>query len=198
MIDNFLNGKSTIIKLIIRTFAEIILKSIYMKNFILSLSVLAVMILLSNCGGKDSKLFVEIPDSNFKGYLLENFDSNKDGRISLSEAKKVKEMDCSGRNIKELTGIEKFENLERLICSNNQLDELDVCYNKKISWLDCRNNGDELVVYFAMSSPLSNKNFQKQAGNMDPELAVKLGNPIDVNKCAFTEGKTNFMISFVH
>ena len=169
-----------------------------MKNFILSMSVLAVMIFLSNCTGKDSKLFVEIPDPNFMSYLLENFDTNKDGLISLSEAKKVKEIDCSNRNISDLTGIEKFENLERLICSNNQLNELDVRYNKKLNWLNCRNNAEELTVYFAMSSPLSNKNFQKHQTDMSPEVAVNLGNPIDVNKCIFDVGKTNFVISFVH
>ena len=169
-----------------------------MKNFILSLSVLTAVVLLSNCTGKDSKTFIEIPDANFKACLLDNFDSNKDGMISLSEVKKVKEIDCSNRNIKDLTGIEKFENLERLICSNNQLYEVDVRENKKLNWLDCRNNAGELNVYFAMSSPLSNKNFQKQGGDINPEAAVGLGNPIDVNKCKFDEGKTNFVISFVH
>jgi len=95
--------------------------------------VLWAMILLSNCSGIDSKVF----------------DTNNDGMISVLKAKTVKEIDCSNRNIKDLTGIEKFENLERLICSNN------------------------------------------------PEVAAGLGNPIDVNKCKFDEGKTNFIVSFV-
>ena len=167
-----------------------------MKNFILSLSVLSVVIFLSNCTDKDSKQFVDISDMNFKSYLLESFDTNKDGRISLSEAKAVKEIDCSNRNIKDLTGIEKFENLERLICSDNQLDELDLIYNTKLNWLDCRNNVYGLKVNFAKSSPISNKDFQKPIEDMSPEIAANLGNPIDVNKCLFDEGKTDFVIWF--
>ena len=164
-----------------------------MKNFILLLKVLTVVILLSNCAE-----YVEIPDAGFKAYLLENFDTGKDGRISLSEAKKVKEIDCSNRNIKDLTGIEKFENLERLICSNNRLEELDLMYNKKLNWLDCRNNADKLTVNFAKSSPISNQNFQKPSEDMSPEVAVNLGYPIDVNKCMFDKDNTAFVIWFNH
>jgi len=167
-----------------------------MKNFILAISVLSVMILLSNCSDKDSKVIVEIPDSNFKAYLIENFDTNKDGNISLSEVKAVKVIDCSDRDIKDLNGIEKFENLERLICSNNELNELNLIYNKKLNWLDCRNNVYGLKVNFAKSSPISNKNFQKPNENMTPEIAANLGNPIDVTKCLFDEGKTDFVIWF--
>ena len=164
-----------------------------MKDLFVSISVLLAILLLSDCADKDSKLFFEIPDANFKTYLLENFDSNKDGKISLSEAKAVTEMDCSGRSIEALDGIEHFVSLEKLNCSSNQLEELELRYNKKIKWLVCTNNKVPLTIYFAKSSPLTNKNFVLPKENATPD-AAQLVNPFDVTKGVFDEGKTDFVI----
>ena len=166
----------------------------YMKRLILSISILSVMFILSTCGN-ESKKNIEIPDANFKAYLLANFDANKDGEISLSEALEVSEIDCSNRNIEVLDGIEKFENLERLICKDNQLDELELRYNKKLNLLICTNNKDPLTIYFAMSSPLSNKNFVPLKNNDTPE-ATHLVYPFDVEKVVFDMGKTDFILCF--
>ena len=177
-----------------------------MKKIILSLSVLSIMLLLSNCTiGKsknkgvevlDENAIVEIPDANFKAYLLESFDINKDGEISISEANAVVDIDCSNRNIKDLTGIQKFINLERLNCNNNLLEELELRYNKKLNRLVCTNNVEPLFVYFAFSSPIRNKNFNLPQANTDPEADIK--NPIDVSKCIFDASKTNFVVVFDH
>ena len=164
-----------------------------MKKLILSICVLSAMLICSACADKESKQFVEIPDANFKTYLLENVDTNKDGLISLSEAKKVKEIDCSDRNIKALDGIEKFENLERLICKDNQLEELELRYNKKLNFLVCTNNLNPLTVYFAKSSPLSNKKFVVPKKNDTPD-ASHLITPFDESKVIFDMGKTDFVI----
>ena len=166
-----------------------------MKRVIWSISVLSLMFLLASCVDKDSKQFVEIPDANFKAYVLENFDTNKDGNISLSEAKAVIEINCANRNIEALDGIEKFENLERLICNDNQLDELELRYNKKLSWLVCNNNKVPLTIYFGMSGQLFNKNFIPPKANETPET-TKLINPIDVSKGVFDVDKTNFILCF--
>ena len=161
-----------------------------MNKIVLIISVLSVMFLLTNCSKE-----VEIPDANFKAYLLEKFDANKDGKISLSEAQKVTEINCSGRNIQDLTGIEKFVNLERLNCCNNQLDELELRYNKKLEWLVCNNNLDPLTIYFAASSPLRNRNFIIPK-NAESTQVTNLINPFDVRKGIFDEGKTDFVICF--
>ena len=166
-----------------------------MKRVIWFISVLSLMFLLANCTDKDSKQFVEIPDANFKEYLLENFDTNQDGNISLSEAKVVLEINCSNRNIETLDGIEKFENLERLICNDNQLDELELRYNKKLSWLVCNNNKVPLTIYFGMSGSLLNKNFVIPKENETPEVA-QLINPFDVSKGVFDLDETNFILCF--
>ena len=166
-----------------------------MKRVIRSMSVLSLMFLLASCVNKDSKQFVEIPDANFKAYLLENFDADKDGYISLSEAKAVIEINCSNRNIEALDGIEKFENLERLVCNDNQLDELELRYNKKLNWLVCNNNIVPLTIYFGMSGSLLNKNFVLPNENETPE-AAQLINPFDVSKGVFDLDKTNFVLCF--
>ena len=166
-----------------------------MKKLFLSICIFSVMFLFSNCTDKDSKLFVEIPDANFKAYLLENFDTNKDGNISLSEAKVIKEIDCSNRGIYALTGIEKFENLEKLNCANNNLGELELRYNKKLNRLVCTNNNNPMMVYLGMSSLLKNRDFVKPKDNVKPEEAIWI-NPIDVSKCIYDDGKTNFLINF--
>lgn len=166
-----------------------------MKKIILSISVCSVMLLFSACEDKDSKVMVEIPDANFKTYLLENFDKNSDGNISLSEAKAVKEINCSGKGIEKLDGIEKFENIVSLDCSNNQLDELEIRYNKKLNKLVCKGNKEPLTVYLGMTSPLRNPNVQKPANNAPSQADL---NPqlLDESKCTYDRETTNIYLSF--
>ena len=142
----------------------------------------------------EQKSFVEMPDPNFKAYVLENFDTNKDGEISFLEAKEVKGMNCSNKNIQDISGIEKFVNLESLNCSNNQLDMLDVRANKKLNWLVCTNNNNPLSLLFGMSSPLRDKSYQ-QPSDSSPDLS-KITNPIDPSKCVYDPGKTKLIVYF--
>ncbi len=167
-----------------------------MNKIILSLGVCSTLLLFSNCTNKDSKVMLEIPDAKFKTYLLENFDKNADGNISLSEAKAVKEIDCSGLEIEVLNGIEKFASLESLDCSNNQLDELEIRYNKKLNKLVCTGNKEPLFIYIGMSSPLRNPNIQKPEANQPPQTANMAVLPIDVSKVTYDKEKTNIMIYF--
>ena len=167
-----------------------------MKNFILYLSVCSLVLLLSNCTDKDSKVIIEIPDTNFKTYLLENFDKNQDGEISLSEAKAVKEINCSNKGIEVLDGIEKFVNLESLDCSNNQIDDLELRFNKKLNRLVCNGNKEPLTVYIGMTSPLRNQSIRKPAENMPPQAADMSIKPLDESKCVYDHEKTNIYLSF--
>lgn len=76
------------------------------------------------------------PDDNFRDYLRETFDTDGDGIINTD----VIEIDCSGRGIQSLKGIELFTELEKLNCANNQLTELDTSKNTKLTELDCSGN----------------------------------------------------------
>ena len=166
-----------------------------MRKFILKVNVCFAFLLIMGCSGKDSKVFVKIPDTNFNAYLLENFDQNKDGNISLKEAKTVKELICSGKNIKQLNGIEKFTNLEKLDCRNNELEELELRFNKKLNRLLCTNNSNPLTIYIGMSSPLKLKSIQKPKSNEQPQV-TNVVNPLDPTKCTFDKDKTIVYLSF--
>ena len=161
------------------------------------------MFLFLDCTNKNSKnndnkvveiVVVEIPDANFKAYLLENFDTDNDGNISLSEAKAVTRINCSGRNINSIDGIESFENLEFMDCSNNQLDEVDVTKNKKLERLICTDNNEGMFIIIGMSSPLRRKTYQAPTGGA-PD-ASNMGNPIDISKCTYDMERTNINLSF--
>ncbi len=65
---------------------------------------------------------IDVPDPNFESFLLNNYDTNGDGKISQVEAAAATgAMNCSSRNIADLTGIEYFVNINKLNCSNNRL-----------------------------------------------------------------------------
>ena len=57
---------------------------------------------------------IDIPDPTFKAYCIENFDYNKDGEITTSEASSIINIDVFSDNIETLQGIEYFKNLEWL------------------------------------------------------------------------------------
>ena len=84
---------------------------------------------------------VDIPDANFKAYLVENreINTNGDNEIQLSEASVFKgTIDCSSKKIINLKGIEAFTALTSLHCEfNNQLTAIDVSKNTALTSLWC-------------------------------------------------------------
>ena len=81
---------------------------------------------------------INIPDANFKAYLLSNFDANSDGNIDSTEAANVVgSINVSGLSIADLTGIEAFTSLDSLSCNNNQLISLNVSANTSLRFLSC-------------------------------------------------------------
>ncbi len=92
---------------------------------------------------------VTFASPNFKSYCVSKFDTDGDGKISTIEAYQVTDIDCSGRSITDLTGIEAFTNLQYLNCSGNSLTKLDlhtltnlqtlVCYNNKLEDINLDN-----------------------------------------------------------
>jgi len=84
--------------------------------------------------------YVVFEDDIFKNYCLQNFDIDKDGYISFSEALLVTKMDCSIYNIASLSGIEYFKNITKLSCQDNLLTSLDVSSCTALTELNCRHN----------------------------------------------------------
>ena len=92
------------------------------------------------------------PDPVFREYLRNayhydsdvKFDQNGDGIFSEEERNAVTSIDLyngyKGQKLTSLQGIDFFPNLELLSCSRNQLTELDVSKNTKLTWLGCIEN----------------------------------------------------------
>jgi hypothetical protein len=88
---------------------------------------------------------VNIPDANFKAYLVGEplINTNGDTEIQVSEANTFNGgIYCGGMNIADLTGIESFINLTHLHCHNNQLNFLDISQNLNLESLGV--NGNQL------------------------------------------------------
>lgn len=87
---------------------------------------------------------VNIPDTNFKNYLVNNtaINTNGDTEIQCGEAQAFTgNLNCNNLNIADLTGIETFTSLTGLLVANNQLTSLDISQNTALVTLNCGNNG---------------------------------------------------------
>lgn len=86
---------------------------------------------------------VNIPDANFKAYLVGNtaINTNGDSEIQCSEASAFTgSILCQTSNISDLTGIEAFTNATQLDCYGNQLTSLNVSSNTALTLLSCWDN----------------------------------------------------------
>ena len=86
---------------------------------------------------------VNIPDANFKAYLVGNMviNANSDAEIQCNEAAAYNnQLNCTGLNISDLTGIEAFTAMTSLHCENNLLTSLDVSACSSLLYLYCQDN----------------------------------------------------------
>ena len=86
---------------------------------------------------------VNIPDANFKAYLVGNsaINTNGDNQIQVSEASMFNGfISFNEMNISHLIGIEAFTALTALDCGYNQLTILDVSKNTALTELWCGEN----------------------------------------------------------
>ncbi|MCB9195490.1 MAG: T9SS type A sorting domain-containing protein [Flavobacteriales bacterium] len=86
---------------------------------------------------------VNIPDANFKAYLVGNsfINTNSDTEIQYSEAASVMVLNLSSKSISDLTGIEAFTSLVTLDVNYNSIATLDLSQNTALSVLNCHQNG---------------------------------------------------------
>lgn len=112
---------------------------------------------------------VPIPDAVFKAYILNLYDLDRNGKLSMGEAEKITRLDINTYDlqIKTLEGIEYFTNLEylkavgyddsrrgevssldlsknvkleTLICPFNRLESLDLQNCTRLKYLNCSSN----------------------------------------------------------
>ena len=110
---------------------------------------------------------LDIPDPNFKAYLVANYDQNNDNEISPFEIEKQRSLIVSSMGIASLKGIEHFTNLEGLACDNNSLTELDLSANSKLLSLDVEEATDLKTVNLG-----DNVNLQKLVFSSCPNYVV--------------------------
>ena len=79
-------------------------------------------------------------DPAFAKFCLDNFDKNKDGKLSNAELESVKSIIANNLQAESLAGIEKFTNLTQLIIESGNIKKLDVSKNTKLSHIACGGN----------------------------------------------------------
>jgi hypothetical protein len=105
-----------------------------------------------------------IEDANFKSYLVQTFDTNGDGEIGKSEALTATFIDCGGRGINSLAGIEHFTNVTVLSSNGNTLSSVDLSGMAnlvEVFFIDCPN-----LASVNMSGCSSLFNFQAFRANL--------------------------------
>ena len=117
------------------------IKFTVMKRFLLSV-VLATSLALTSCKFDDSDILGKLDeyddictamdDVEFMEYCYQNFDVNKDGKVSPVEAKSVHSIDISDLKVYSIKGVEYFEILETFIAKNTLLRDVDLSFNSKL------------------------------------------------------------------
>lgn len=110
---------------------------------------------------------INIPDAKLKSYLLALFDDDEDGEISIVEAENVQNVNCSGLDIADLTGLECCPNLKYLNFANNTVAVADLPNLQKL---------ETVVAYGNALTRL----------NMNNDIALKSLYIIDVNTNALS------------
>ena len=78
------------------------------------------------------------PDAGFRTYIGQaGMDGDGNGVLSGAELQQVTNIDCSERDIRDLTGIEHFTELTVLCCDFNPLRSLNLQKNTKLTTLSC-------------------------------------------------------------
>lgn len=137
-------------------------------------SLLMVLILCQEINAQ----IINFSDPNFKAKLLESsttnsiaqnligtvnikIDSNNNSEIEVSEVLNVQRLNVQNSNLSSLEGINYFENLFKLDCSNNQLisidissllhlDKLNLDFNSNLQFANFKNGR---IVYFMLPPP---------------------------------------------
>ncbi|MBP5460628.1 MAG: InlB B-repeat-containing protein, partial [Lachnospiraceae bacterium] len=79
-------------------------------------------------------------DDTVRGYISQEYDANGDDMLSSEEIECIMELNFDDCNITTLAGIEVLFALERLSCSFNNLEVLDVSGNPELEALYCNSN----------------------------------------------------------
>lgn len=82
------------------------------------------------------------PDAKFRTYVLNEVDTDKNGKLSAAELKGTKAItiDLTGLGVANLKGIERFPNATSLFASRNKLKTVDLTKNTKLKNINLSQN----------------------------------------------------------
>ena len=115
------------------------------------------------------------PDANFRTYVA-SFDKDNNKHLTSAELAEVKDMTLISKSIGDLTGIEHFTALTKLLCQKNQLTSLDLSKNTALEELDCGDNqltsldvsaNTALKQLYCMNNPLTALDVSKNTSLTD-------------------------------
>ena len=85
---------------------------------------------------------ITISDENFRDSLLLHFDTDRNGKLELSEALAIENISVTTTRISTLDGVQYMSNLKKIRCSGtpdtrSRLTKLDFRYNPRLEALEC-------------------------------------------------------------
>jgi Leucine-rich repeat (LRR) protein len=80
------------------------------------------------------------PDAYFRNWLIANKSWPSKGAIRVESAEATKNIQCPGKSISSLKGLEYFPNIEELVCYGNNIEEIDLSDFEKLYYVDCSMN----------------------------------------------------------
>ena len=85
---------------------------------------ISISIVWNNLQDGDKNNIIEIPDENFRKALLEEYDIDKNNKITEFDLINIVELNVNNKNIISLEGIEKFKNLKTIYANNNKITDV--------------------------------------------------------------------------
>jgi len=128
-------------------------------------------------------------DLNFKKYCVKNFDTDKDGEVSINEASAVTEINVNTDSIASISGIEYFQNLISLTCKGTDTKEADAL--GQLTYVDLSKNTALRNLYLD-NNHISDLDVSKNAALTTLECARNQLTSLDVSK---NEALTNLRCS---
>ncbi|MBQ7945994.1 MAG: DUF1566 domain-containing protein [Bacteroidales bacterium] len=134
---------------------------------------------------------LNIPDAALKTYLVNSYDDDGDGEISIVEADNITMVNCSGKGVTDLTGLESCTNLVTLNCSNNNITTINLPNLKQLRTLTCNANPIEHI-NLDNCTALEYLNLQGVTTNAISGTAITLDNYTQADNFYFTAKFTPF------
>lgn len=137
----------------------------------------------------------------FWSYALNNYDMDKDGKLSRKEASAVTEILAPAEGFTSVYGMEFFQNLKSINFGVNSISEIDLSKNQNLTWIELNENplksldiskNAKLMHVSAGGCGLTSLDVSKNTALKELHLQVNSIKSIDVSKLT---GLSSFYIS---